>query len=208
MALLGLGLLPSISEAGLQITLGNPGNLVQNNVGHFVVTTPNTIAQGPLLSGGANVLQIQTDTDLEIGGNGSADIQAVSTGFGKITVTPVGALGFTGLAINLVGADNSKSTYKIEAYDQNGLADTESGISLGNGANNRSYVLPLDAVQYITKLVVTAESPGISSILNVQINATVLRPTAVPEPTTLIAAASGVGMIGLRQLRKRRAKVA
>ena len=36
-------------------------------------------------------------------------------------------------------------------------------VPLNNGNNNRSYVLPLDVTQYITRLVVTASGPGIDS---------------------------------------------
>jgi hypothetical protein len=216
-----VALAPTSGWAGVVFSLSPQTTTV--NVGRFDKTAAKT-ATGVALNDhsppdNTPLLQVKTDVDLQVGGLGAATIEPLNSteAFGLIEVTPINPpiAGFLVIEFNPQGdntsnGDNTMMT--LEAFLNGSGTSTapDNGIStfaFGNGENRVAAKITGDTGDIITKLVIKID-PANSNLLKQVRFSYSLRPTAVPEPSTLamggLAVLAGLGA-GWRHRRKKAA---
>jgi len=223
-ALLGLGLLPGTSRANVTFTM-DPVQTT-TNAGDFKQVNDTTINalnlnQNQQLGQNTPILQIVTDTASMIqspGGGGQSFIKAVDAPFGNVVITPINPplAGFTTLELNPFtepGPGPNEGTFYLLATDNEGTVFDSRVVTGGlftfdENGQNRFAAVAVDG-QFITRLEMVIEPPNADILKQFRLNY-VLAPTtqAVPEPSTMALALSGLvgfGFAGLRRLRRREA---
>jgi hypothetical protein len=216
-AVLGLGLLPSISRASITFTM----NSVQTttNAGDFQQVDATTINalnlnQNQALGQNTPILKIVTDQAATIQGGGQASIVAAdpTKPFGDVVITPINPpiKGFTTLELNPFTAPGSGTTgqFYLLATDDNGTVfDSRGGnpnnlFTFDQNGQNRFAAVASNG-ETITKLEMIVTPPNADILKQFRLNYVLGDPVAAPEPSTFALALSGLTAIGVAAIRRK-----
>jgi hypothetical protein len=218
-ALCGFLLLPGTGRANITFQLTSPGSVsTTTNVGAYAYdpTDPTdksvfgeNLNQNQVLGQNTNILKVVADQALTINGNGGgqAYLSATSAPIGMIDVTPVNPplVGFTTLEFNPMSSSGLGHMYLV-ATDQFGTTFTSQTFEYDSTGQNRVAALA-SGNEYITD-VKAYFAPPAADLKQFRLNYELGNPSAVPEPSTMALALSGLvgaGLAGLRRLRRRQA---
>jgi hypothetical protein len=221
-ALLGLGLLPATSRAGIIFTTNSV--TTTTNAGDFQQVDANTINalnlnQNQELGQDTPILKIVTDTKSTIQGGGAAMIVAydASNPFGNVVITPIDPplKGFTILELNPFtdpGNTQSSGQFYLLATSKDGtvynsLVTTGAMFTFDSNGENR-FAAVATAGDYITRLEMVVTPPSADILKQFRLNYVLDDTTAVtPVPPTLALALSGFAGLGLASLRRLRRRL-
>lgn len=165
-ALAAIASAPGTSRADISFTM-NPVQTT-TNAGDFQQVNATTadalnLNQNQALGQNTPILQIVTDTALQIqspGGGGQSFIQAVSTPFGVVTMTPINPplVGFTILEVNPFSAPGTTGAFTLTATDQLGFTFTSGTFTFDSNGQNRFAAVAAPG-EIITQLVMNVTPP-------------------------------------------------